>query len=107
MSYADDLKDLMPDSVVWSPFVSRDQFGAPTYGTPTTLRARVVRKHRLVRDISGQQVVSTAQAWIISGDSEIGSTDQVTLPDGTTPVIAAVERQGDEVGGRHTKVMFL
>lgn len=106
MSFADDFKDLMTDTVIVKPLSSRSAYGVPTYGSGTTYTARVVRMHKMVRDSQGHQVVSTAQAWI-AGTPAISPQDQVALSDGTTPAIAAVERFQDEVGSSHTKVYFL
>lgn len=101
----DDLRDLLTDTATWRPLTGRDDFGAPTYGSPTEFRARLVRKHRLVRDTQGDEVVSTAQLWL-QGAPAIAPDDRVTLSDSSAPLIVAVERFQDETGPSHTVVMF-
>lgn len=106
MAFIDDLADLMTDTVVHSALSSRDAYGVPTYAVGTTHTARVVRKHKMVRDSQGHQVVSTAQAWL-KGSPAISPADRVALSDGATPAIAAIERYQDEAGPSHTVVFLL
>lgn len=105
MAFVDDLSDLMTDVAIWYPLTGRDDFGAPTYGDGTEYAARLVRRHKLVRDAEGDEIVSTAQLWL-QGAPAISPDDRVTLSDGTSPPIAAVERYQDETGASHTKVFF-
>lgn len=105
MQITNDLRDLLASSVTWYPLASRDAYGAPTYGTGTEYAARVVRKHRLVRDGTGDEVVSTARAWL-AGTPAIAPDDRVVLEDATAPPIVAVERYDDEAGASHTVVFF-
>lgn len=105
MAFADKFLDMMTDTVTWAVLTSRNDFGVPTYAAGTSFEARVVRKHKLVRDAAGDQVVSTAQAWI-GGTPAINPQDKVTLSDGTSPPIIAVERFQDEVGASHSVVFF-
>lgn len=106
MTIVSDILDLLTDTAIWQPRTARDEYGMPTYGDSTEFRARLVRKNRLVRDASGHEVVSTAQLWL-GGSPAIAPDDWVTLSDGSTPVIASVERYQDEVGPCHTVVFFL
>jgi hypothetical protein len=97
---------MMPDTATWRPLMSRDDYGAPTYGAAVPFaNARLVRSPKLVRDASGDQVVSSAQLWLV-GTPAIAPDDQVTLSDGTTPSIVNVGRWQDEAGESHTKVFF-
>lgn len=106
MSFATEFRDLMTDTVTHYALSSRDAYGTPSYGAGTSYPARVVRKHKLVRDAAGQQVVSTAQAWL-GGTPAITPQDKVTLSDNSSPPIVAIERYQDEVGASHTVVFFL
>lgn len=104
-AFIDALKPLMPDTVTWAALTGRDQYAKPTYGSGTTFTARVVRQHKLVRDAAGDQIVSTAHAWL-AGSPAISPQDKVTLSDGTSPPIITIERFPDESGPSHTKVYF-
>ena len=106
MSFLDDLKDMMPDTASWKPFVSRDRAGKPTFGSATAIaNCRLVQRNQLVRDRNGDQVLSTAHLWVPS-DEAITPESEVTLSDGTTPPIISVLRTPDENGDKHTKVFF-
>jgi len=108
MAFADDFKDMAADTATWKPFVDRDRFGAPTYGDAVTFdHVRLVRKHKLVRNAQGDEVVSTAQLWIIESPAPaVGPEDEITLSNGTTPPIIAVDCPQDEEGEAYTKVYF-
>lgn len=106
MSFISDLSDLMTDTVTWSPMTSRDDYGQPSYGSATVLDARVVRKNKLVRDSQGQQVMSTAHAWV-NGSPAIKPEDKVVLSDSSNNPIVSIERYQDEKGPSHTVVFFL
>lgn len=103
MGIVDDLADLFTDTATWEPLTGRDDFGAPTYGAGTLFSARLVRKHKLVRDAQGDEVVATATLWI-KGAPAVDPDDRIILSDGSTPHILAVDRY-QEFGG-HTKVFF-
>ena len=108
MAFVDDFQDMAPDTATWEPKDDRDQFGKPTYGDAVTFdHVRLVRKHKLVRNLQGDEVVSTAHIWIMEHPApEVGPEDRITLSDGTTPTIASIERFQDEDGDSHTKVYF-
>ena len=106
MTFISDLADMMTDTATWRALTGRDDYGVPTYASPgTSYAARLVRKHRMVRSLEGDEVVSTAQLWI-GGTPAIAADDRVTLSDGSTPVILAVERFQDEIGASHVVVFF-
>jgi len=108
MSIVDTLQNLCNDTASWQAFVSRDRAGKPTHGDVTALtNCRLVRKHKLVRDKNGDQVLSTAQLWImVDPGPEIGPDDLITLSDATTPPIITVELFQGSGGSSHTKVFF-
>jgi len=105
MSFINDFKDCMTDSMTWRPFTGRDEFGKPSFGSGSTFKGRLTRKNRLVRDNQGEETVSGAQFTVL-GSPAVGPQDQVELSDGTTPPIASVERFQDDRGYSHTVVMF-
>lgn len=72
-----------------------------------TLRARVIHKPGLVRLTQGEEVTVDRVAHIISPKRAIEVTDQITLPDGTTPPIVRVVGSPDYRGKtRVFKVSF-
>lgn len=106
MSFVNEFADMFTDTAIWEVLASRDGYGKPVFDTPEAFAARLSRKHKLVRDTEGHEVVSTAHIWL-EGTPAVSPQDQITLSDGTTPAIISVERFQDEEGDSHTKVFFL
>lgn len=104
MSVADWL-DLMPATVTVQTFVGRDSYGTASYGSPITFSARVTYKNDYIRVATGEQVVSRGHIWIATVE-DVTVQDLITLPDGTTPPLLAVEQIADESGPLYTKVYF-
>ncbi len=100
----DEWLDLMPDSVVVTPYTSQDQYGAAVFSTAgSTYRARWVRTQSEVRDANGNTVIGNHSVWIAS-TGEIGAKDRITLPDGSTPQMLQAERRSDQTGTHHWKL---
>lgn len=100
-----DFLDLMPHTVQHAAFSGRTAYGKPSYGSQTAYRARWVKKLTKVKDFGGNEVMARHVVWI-AGTPDIGAEDQITLPDGTTPVLLSVEEFPDESGGHHVKVFM-
>lgn len=102
----DDFLDLLPGTIRHAKPLAFDAFGrVKAWSAETSYAARVTYRHRLVRDKTGNQVVARGEAWI-AGAPTIGLSDRLTLPDGSTPSLIAVEIVGDEIGPHHTKAFF-
>lgn len=95
--FIDDLLDLMPNTVTVRPFVSRDSYGAASYGSPTDYPARVNYKTHNILGPDNQLILSNGTIWMACSDP-VSSDDQVTLDDGSTPVILKATRETDESG---------
>lgn len=106
MPLTNDLSDMMKDDATWYPFTARDGYGKRSFGTGVPYKGRLVRHPRMVRDFQGHEVLSSHHFWFL-GAPAVGPQDKVTLGDGTSPVIASVDRFPDEDGPSHTKVFFL
>jgi hypothetical protein len=114
MPFINDFADLLNDTIIWRQKTGRNDFGARTFGTGITFTARVVKKTKMVRDIRGDQVVSTAQVWIGTTDDtnldappNVSPEDQIELSNGQTPDILMIEQPQDESGvAAYTKVYF-
>lgn len=89
--------------VTLDPWVGTDEYGKPTFGLQKCVSAIVERRQRMVRTATGEEVLSTCRLTILepSRDTAIASSlerqqfldtrDTVTLPDGTTSPILAIE----------------
>ena len=82
-----------------------DGYSHETGGATTTYRGRWVKKNKRVIDSSGNEVLSGSQFSIL-GSPDVSPTATCTLPDGSSPILLAVERYPDEDGPHHTKLMF-
>ena len=81
--------------------VSTDGYGRPAYTTSALSRyCRVTEKQHLVRNMEGEQEVATTIAWVRS-TSTFSPSDRITLPDGTTPKLLAIDEYRDEAGNMH------
>lgn len=97
--------DMCPHQITVEPFVSVDTYGAYTYGSAVTHRARILGKNRIVTTIGGEEVVSHIQIYV--GTATIGPRDRITLPapfQPTQPNILDVQHVYDE--GRHHHVVI-
>lgn len=103
-----DFLDLMPFTVTYEAAATRDAYGkVSTYAAAISYRARVTYTHkRVVSRATGQDVVSSTQAWLAGVIAMLNVDDRITLPDGTTPLIISWDLSTDEKGNHHTKVFF-
>lgn len=82
-----------------------NEYGEPVPGVPTSYPARVEYEHTMTRDSQGQEVLSKSQVYL---DGTVGVTakDEITLPDGSKPLILSVEATPDEDGTIHNVVVY-
>lgn len=81
--------------------VSTDGYGRPAYSTSALSRyCRVTEKQHLVRSFEGTQEVASTIVWVRS-TSTFSPSDKITLPDGTTPPLLAVDEYRDDSGALH------
>lgn len=100
---------MMSDTVIREPYAGADKNGQPSFGSPTTIRARVVSKETILRrsgslDVE-REIVSSATVYC-SGVTTINwsTDDRITLPDGSQPAILDVKRYPDGDGVHHETV---
>ncbi len=100
-----DFLDMMPRTITHAAVTSRDAYGKPSYGTPTSYRARVTREIKRVRSqVNGQDAISDTTVWVGGVIPNLVIDDQITLHDGTTPVLISWEAPEDEAGEHHMKL---
>lgn len=102
----DAFSDCCPHTVTIEPFASLDQYGTKTYGSSVTHRARVQGKIRMVRSVTGEEVVSHITVYM--GPVTVGAQDRITLPSPflpAQPAILDVQHVSDESGQHHTVVL--
>lgn len=99
------LQALCPNTVTIAPWSSADSYGKPTYGTAVTHTCLLVKMPRMVRTVTGQERVSTAQVYLTSAPGT-SVKDRVTLPDGTTPVIMHVDTYPSDTVTSYFEVLY-
>lgn len=79
-----------------------DKFATAIYDevNETEYNARVVGRTRMVRNIRGQEVVSTSTIYVF-GAPGISPKDRITKADGTRPIILSVASFPDDDGDHH------
>ncbi len=108
MTFQRSFLKMMPDTVQRAAWTGQDKNGQPTFAAAVDIRARVVRKPTVVRrsgsfDVE-REVISSATVWC-AGEIGWDAKDQITLPDGSTPVILDVRKYPDGDGIHHEMVL--
>ena len=105
-SFIADFADMMPSVVKVAPRLNSDQYGAATYGTDVPYKAHVSNKAGYIRGPQGELIATKGRIWL-NCQTPFPPTSRVTLPDGTTPPILAVNGAEDETGEQQfTRVDF-
>lgn len=106
---------LMRQVILVAPRSGHDSFGNPAYGADVSYFGRLVGKRQLVRNVEGQEVVSSQTVYLRSGDNilpsarvtlstaDVGSTEEWSL----TPPIIETGRYPDEHGDFLYSALFL
>lgn len=113
-----DLISLAADTVTVEPFVSVNEYGVVTYGSPTSYRCRVLGRSKIVLDPDGQERLSGATV-VFFGEYGLSVFDRYTLPQrfsadpndpsnliARQPRALSIDRETDENGAHHTTVYF-
>jgi hypothetical protein len=99
--------EMMTDTIVFNAQSAIDKYGKKTFGgSTTTASGRIVFETRLMKDMEGQDIVSTGRVYLYGPYASITLGDKITLPSGATPVIVAVETKKDTGGNHHTVIHF-
>jgi hypothetical protein len=118
--------ELMQDLVTVAKVTGNDRYGNRTFAPLVTYIARVQAEVQEIRDVEGNVAISSAtvyavpttpsnpgvygavfrggQWWLVTpftAANTPGPQDQITLPDGTKPLILRVSTETDETGPHH------
>lgn len=110
MGFLDDLDDLFPDSLVAQP-ITTDAFGDETNdGAALTLDCYINVEAKLVRDDTGQEVVSSAQVIVQGHNNLTVQSHRYTLPARFNPredlQAIGVNKVSDEDGASYEEVLL-
>ena len=109
-----ELTSLCRQSVTIEPRSGVDGYSVPTYGTGVSYRCRISGKRRLVRNLLGEEVLSSHTVYL-AANPNVGAHDRVTLSTNDVhstelgarqPDILAVGRYPDDFG-RVSTTIFL
>ena len=96
------LRAYMNDPITLKLWQSRDQFGTITWLTPDPIKVYIVWKTHLIRNIEGEQVVSTGMFYIIY-DRKLTHKDRVIIS-GVEYIILNVGPGGKDFSENHQEV---
>jgi hypothetical protein len=102
----EEFEDLLADTITLEPPTGTDEYEKPTYGAAVTVKAHLSGKLRKVRDLQGEERVSTLSATV-NGTPGATPAWRITLPvgwDPPQPQILAVLKAADENGAHHEVV---
>ena len=105
-NFTADFADWRDYTVTISQFTSFDKYGTPSYGTGTSTACYIEMSPKLVRNTTGQEVVSSARVYVI-GDSSITPLDKIALPDSSTPPILRVDHFYNDVATLELTVIYV
>lgn len=92
--------------MTYYPFSSYDGHGGVTYGKSSTVACYIEMTPKLVRNAQGQEVVSSAQVYLV-GSSSYNIKDKVVLPDGNYPPILSINHFYNDKSTLELTVMYL
>jgi len=90
-----DLLQMMPHTVTIKPRTGVDAYSKPSYSAGVDWTCYVDYRPKKIRNAAGQEVVSSAQVYV-GGVSGATVSSEITLPDGSKPVILMVNKLSDE-----------
>lgn len=101
-----ELLEMLESMVTIAPVASRSLDGRRTPGTPVSYKAHVEWGQTIVRNASGEDVSSAGRCHLDSYYPAVKETSFLTLPDGATPTIVAVQVTYDTAGPYQTVVAW-
>lgn len=100
------LTALMVQSITIAAVATKDAYGKRTWGSASTInQCRVQTGDHKVLDSTGQEKVANGRVYV-PGAPTLTLNDKMTLPDGSSPPILAINRFGDENGSHHTVIHY-
>jgi len=96
-----ELDEVLNQSVTIETFNAIDEYGDPSYNVGVVYKAMVQRRVKMIRDFKANEAVSTCSVLMdgpVSAILDKFGRDRITLPDGTKPLIMAIEDGIDDTG---------
>lgn len=100
------LTDLMVQTITIAAVSGKDAYGKRAWSTATSIpNCRVQTGTHKVLDTAGQETVAEGKVYVPNHPS-VTVNSKLTLPDGTSPPILAVDTFGDERGNHHLVIHY-
>ena len=100
------LTDIMIDTITLASVSAKDSYGKRTWASPTSItNCRVQSGTYKVSDLNGNEVVAQGKVYV-PGAPTVTVNHKLTLPDGRTPPIIAIDRLNDEQSSHHTVLYY-
>jgi hypothetical protein len=106
VAMAKSLTASLQPTVSHAAYVSRNEYGVPTYATAVDRPALVEVKSRWLRRTDGSELVARATVTILENVT-VTPLDKIMLPDGSTGPILDVQGLADPAGGLFYVQVFL
>ena len=98
--------EMMPDTIVFTPPSAVDKYGKKTFsGTTISIRAHIQNSVEMIKDSEGRDVLAMGKAYLY-GVPNITLNYQMTLPDGSNPVIVRFDTVTDTASTAHHSVIY-
>lgn len=104
MAIEPEYRELFSESVTLYPKVSIDKYGRRTHGSASTVAAHIVAETKLTVTTDGREVVESGKVYLYGSYQNVDTDYLIVLPDGSSPVIIAVDTPHDQIGAHHTVV---
>lgn len=103
MSLESEFAELMGETVTLKAPATVDKYGKRTWSVSQSFTARVQPVNEMSRDSLGREVLAKGRVYVY-GSPAVTPEWQLTLGDGSTPVIISAYRVRDEDGPHHTLI---
>lgn len=101
-----ELKALLTQTVTITGQPTATAYGAAVAGAAASWPTRARYKRQEIATNAGESVIAEGHLWLDVDVPVPGIRDRLTLPNGTTSAVVAVDVVADDVGHHHTKVYF-
>ena len=108
MAFEADFLEMASTTVTLEALSTHDVYGAPKYSTtPQTFEAYVEADQQLIRDPSGQEVMTKFFVVVMSSSASICTHDRIAAAGSTELSIAQVMPRNDDEGQHHVELFLV
>jgi hypothetical protein len=101
-----ELLEMLESVVLLAPADKRALDGKRTYGADVNVQSHIEVRNDMVRNTSGEEVMSAGRCHLDSHYPEVTESSRLTLPDGAQPSVIAVAHTYDSEGPYQTVVYW-